>query len=677
MNNAFNSWSTEQRAHTHNFVQSTLKLWCTPGSTRLVSHQESTKFVPDQTTMQAVTLLSLLALAHRFDCASSFTSERLSSRAEAEAQKSSSFRGVRLATDYEIGESDKDEMTQAFVRYQDDGAKLDVLAAADQVIADDENDNLVVVKMRQDVYEHMKNSGQVEAEIDNKVEAFTDWDEDVPLLSHQRLLAEEIVPWGIKMIQADQLDVGSHDVTVCIIDTGYAEGHPDLPSATGTSSPARNFTWNEDLNGHGTHISGVVAAVGGNNFGVTGAGNIKLHITRGLDQYSSGYESDVRRAVTQCVNAGAKVISISLGSPVMSSTANDLYTQVVEQDGVMIFGAAGNQGGDGKTIHAYPASHPSVISVSAVYEWGTYWENSNYCDQVELAAPGHRILSTSVSTGAVHTSDFSYRGQKVSGAPAIDVSGKLVNCGPGNYQCSEASGEICLMVRDETALESMIANCEDGGGVGAIIFDAVQGSNRVQYRNWKADSNIPAVGVQHLAGIELLKRVDTLVHLGLSNGTDREYSYSYQSGTSMATPHAAAAAALVWSHFPNCTNHQIRHALAVTAQDQGIVGCDWDYGFGIVKAKNAYDFLASHSCTEGDWWQPPTGSEITPVCEYKFSNVLSGQQSSSSPASSENVVPGSANASEQSTATSSARRKQNALLCVLASFLFAMTWMLT
>lgn len=629
--------------------------------------------------MKSAAFLSLLVLVPFIGLANCFRSERQLSTSEG------SFRGARLVTDYETGKPANDEMTQVFVRYHDEDTKLEVLAAAEELIEDDENGNLVV-KMREDKYEQVKRNKLAQVEIDNKVEAYVDQHEHVPLHSGQRILDEEI-PWGIKMIQADQLDVGAHALTVCLIDTGYAQGHPDLPNdTTGTSTPDRNFTWNEDLNGHGTHIAGVVAAVGGNGRGVTGAGNIKLHIARGLDQYSAGYESDVRRGVRQCVTAGAKIISISLGSPVMSNTARDLYTQVVEQEGVMIVAAAGNQGTNGKAIDAFPASHPSVISVAAVYEWGSYWEGSNFCDQVELAAPGHRILSTSVSTSAVHTSAFSYPGQRVSGAPVYDVRGTLVNCGPGNRVCNEAAGGICLMVRDATSLEQMISNCQAGGGNGVVIFDAVQGSNRMRYQNWRGDASIPAVGVQHLAGLELLEQVNSFVELGLSRGDDREYSYSYMSGTSMATPHVAAAAALVWSHFPECTNHQIRHALAVTAQDQGIPGCDYDYGYGIVKAKDAYNFLLANPCTQGDWWQP-TG-DTTPVCEWTFPDVVAtstgadGQQSvgesnNNSPA--QNLIPELVTKTpDESTQTSSARLVGISYLSlgITTVTLFATRWIL-
>merc|ERR1712241_33491 len=82
-----------------------------------------------------------------------------------------------------------------------------------------------------------------------------------------------------------------------------------------------------------------------------------------------------------------------------------------------------------------------------------------------------------------------------------------------------------------------------------------------------------------------------------SNG--ESFSYASWSGTSMACPHVAGVAALVWSHFPNCTNNQIRNVLIKSAQDKGAAGCDEDYGHGIVKAQAAYDLLNSMGCSAG------------------------------------------------------------------------------
>ena len=72
-------------------------------------------------------------------------------------------------------------------------------------------------------------------------------------------------------------------------------------------------------------------------------------------------------------------------------------------------------------------------------------------------------------------------------------------------------------------------------------------------------------------------------------------NYAYFDGTSMATPHVSAVAALVWSYFPTCTATQIRNALNATAQDLGTAGRDTKFGYGLVQAKAAHTYL-SRSC---------------------------------------------------------------------------------
>jgi len=72
------------------------------------------------------------------------------------------------------------------------------------------------------------------------------------------------------------------------------------------------------------------------------------------------------------------------------------------------------------------------------------------------------------------------------------------------------------------------------------------------------------------------------------------------SGTSMATPHVAGVAGLVWSHFPTCSPGQIRYVLSLTSvHPTSGTRCDNFYGHGIVDAKAAYDYLADHPC---DGW---------------------------------------------------------------------------
>jgi subtilisin family serine protease len=69
--------------------------------------------------------------------------------------------------------------------------------------------------------------------------------------------------------------------------------------------------------------------------------------------------------------------------------------------------------------------------------------------------------------------------------------------------------------------------------------------------------------------------------------------YDYFSGTSMACPHVAGVAALVWSHFPYLSAVEIRDVLKKSAEDLGSVGKDPEYGYGLVRAKEAFDLLNS------------------------------------------------------------------------------------
>ncbi|MFT4924300.1 MAG: serine protease [Phenylobacterium sp.] len=69
--------------------------------------------------------------------------------------------------------------------------------------------------------------------------------------------------------------------------------------------------------------------------------------------------------------------------------------------------------------------------------------------------------------------------------------------------------------------------------------------------------------------------------------------YQSMSGTSMATPHVAGVAALVWSRHSQCSSEQIRAAMNATAQDLGSSGRDNSYGYGLVQAKAMDDALAN------------------------------------------------------------------------------------
>ena len=282
----------------------------------------------------------------------------------------------------------------------------------------------------------------------------------------------ETVPWGIQAVQAGELAYmgGSK---VCIVDTGYALGHPDLQT-TGVDGQDRGAgAWDGSegpLHYHGTHVAGTIAGIGNNGKGVVGVvgdGTLGLHIVRVFDEDGGFvYASDLAGAMLDCAAAGSNIISMSLGSPVESRLERQV-THRLDRQGVLLVAAAGN---DGNATFSYPASYDSVLSVAAIDNVLEQASFSQRNAQVDLAGPGVDTLST-VTSG-----------------------------------------------------------------------------------------------------------------------------YGYASGTSMATPHVAAVAALVWSHAPNCRSGDIRDALAATARDLGTPGWDYRYGAGLVQARDAVDYLAAKRC---------------------------------------------------------------------------------
>lgn len=409
----------------------------------------------------------------------------------------------------------------------------------------------------------------------------------------KRYMLGQTTPYGITMVQAPLVsDASAASVKVCIIDSGYSLGHEDLPTTnvSGTSDPGGAGNWFEDGSGHGTHVAGTISAVS-NNVGVVGVmpgGTVALHIVRVFGNDGTwAYSSSLVTALNTCVSNGAKVVSMSLGGTTQSRTESRAFASAYAA-GVLSVAAAGN---DGNTRNSYPASYSSVISVAAIDDTMTVADFSQQNSQVELSAPGVHVLST-VPMGAgtvasVSTQDgTSFVGSGMDGSPLGTVSGPLVDCGDGSSTCTGAGGAVCLIARGTIAFSDKVLACQNGGGVAAVIYNNVAGDFLGTLGG--VATTIPSMSVSDAAGATLLGKLGqaTTVAVEASN-------YDFYDGTSMATPHVSGVAALIWSHNPTWTNQQIRDALAATAIDLGAAGRDNAYGFGLIQAKDALDYLSS------------------------------------------------------------------------------------
>ncbi len=427
-------------------------------------------------------------------------------------------------------------------------------------------------------------------------------------------LPGQVVPYGIDAVQArDVWDANRDGVidsgaptgagrTVCIIDTGFYRDHEDFQGITVSGYSQQATEWYIDGNGHGSHVAGTIAGVN-NGVGVVGVtpGTVSLYIVKFFnDDGVATLASDLVDAAYRCQAGGANVISMSLGgsrSNVRERRAfDDLYAQ-----GILNVAAAGN---DGTTAYSYPASYNSVISVAAVDSTNTVAGFSQQNDQVELAAPGVGVLSTVpyIDVNSLTVDGVTYSANHIEFSGRGTASGALVNGG----LCDSVgawSGKVVLCERGVISFYDKVMNVQNGGGVAAVIYNNAPGN----FLGTLGDGNSSSI-----IGISLSQEDGQYLvanKLGATGTVSSSYTwpasgYEYYDGTSMATPHVSAVAALVWSANPSWTNVQIRDALAQTALDLGAAGRDNATGYGLVQAKAALDFLGGGTPPP----PPPTGA---------------------------------------------------------------------
>lgn len=420
----------------------------------------------------------------------------------------------------------------------------------------------------------------------------------------------QTTPWGIPAVQADLVsDADAANRTVCIIDSGYANGHQDLRSLSaadtspdsGSGSSSRPL---EDLCHHGSHVAGTISALT-NGVGVVGVlpnGKIDLHIVKVFgDDCAWAYSSSLVAALDKCRSEGsANIVSMSLGGGVKSRTEERAFNEA-NNAGVLSIAAAGN---DGNTRKSYPASYSSVVSVAAVDSALVVADFSQQNDQVELSGPGVAVRST-VAMGAgfeesltvgvgVDSTTFEATGMEFSPAgsgsgalyrcQAVDGLGSPGDCGNFNGD-GGASGKVCLIRRGTISFADKVAECANKGGKAAVIYN---NTAALFSGTLGAASTIQAVGVSGTSGTTLLGKIGQATTVTTDVG-----NYAYFDGTSMATPHVSGVAALVWSKDINCSNNDIRSVLDATAVDLGAAGRDNAYGFGLVQAENAVTALGT------------------------------------------------------------------------------------
>jgi len=174
-------------------------------------------------------------------------------------------------------------------------------------------------------------------------------------------------------------------VVIALVDTGVDARHPDL---AGNLLAGYDFIDEDqdpqDDNGHGTHVAGILAAVGNNGIGIAGmAWRAKVMPLKVLDAKGDGSYFNIIRAIRYAADHGVRIINLSLGGSFHDPNLQEAVAYA-RAKGCLVVAAAGNQGG----ALLYPAAYSETLAVAATDDRQRRPSYSNYGPGVDLAAPG-------------------------------------------------------------------------------------------------------------------------------------------------------------------------------------------------------------------------------------------------------------------------------------------------
>jgi len=209
------------------------------------------------------------------------------------------------------------------------------------------------------------------------------------------MAASEVTDWSLKMFSIPLWwkETRGEGIKVAILDTGIAYNHPDLSHAI---MEWKDFTGSKcgpaDMDGHGTHVAGIIAAQK-NGQGVVGiAPKAKLLIGKVLGDKGVGSFEALAKGIHWAIEKNADIISLSLQNAGENEAVHEAIKEA-KNKGIFVICAAGNKGPHIDTVK-FPALYPETIAVGAIDRRLKVPRYSSRGIRVDLVAPGEEILST-------------------------------------------------------------------------------------------------------------------------------------------------------------------------------------------------------------------------------------------------------------------------------------------
>jgi subtilisin family serine protease len=423
---------------------------------------------------------------------------------------------------------------------------------------------------------------------------------------------QQIVPGGIAQIRGPETWEGrlSAEINVAVIDTGIDYRHPELKGswAGGTNVIDSSLSPLDD-SGHGTHVAGTIAA-GNNKQGIVGVTRgINLWGVKALDANGDGNVETVIKGLDWIVArkneiGGRWVVNLSLTGTAESWAEHEALQRAFDA-GLLIVAAAGNYSSSVPGPVSYPAAIPGILAVGAVDELDVIAPFSNQGPELDLVAPGVEVWSTTL-TGSSKVSWVRpaggnlIEGRALTGSKEGKVTAEYIYCGLGSADeiTYAVKGKIALLKRGGETFAVKTRRARDAGAAAVVIFNDRDDPNIRWTLSGASDppEEWPVtIGLLKEHGEALVAQGGGVLTVALE-----PHDYAVGSGTSMAAPHVAGAAALLWSMAPNATPASITNALITTAKDLGAPGHDATFGHGLIDVFAAAQMLAPEAFVEVD-----------------------------------------------------------------------------
>ena len=305
------------------------------------------------------------------------------------------------------------------------------------------------------------NSGQSGGTVDVDVDAPEFWD----ILENTPGQVVAVLDSGLNFTHPDLLNLAWANPGEIAGDMIDNDGSGRIDDVTGWDF-VNNDNNPTDDHGHGSNVTGIIAANRNNATGIAGMiGGVKIMVCKILNSSNSGSTSNLIAATTYARLRGAKVMNLSLQSYPFSATLNTEFT-ACETAGILLSICAGNQGTNNDTSANYPSSytHTNIISVGnhdrTDVRWSGAFNPSNYgAVSVDLFAPGRDINSPILGTSY---SSYTGTSQAAPYVTAVAIAIQYLN---PTWQATEIKNSILSSVITRPAYNGL---CTTGGRLNAV-----------------------------------------------------------------------------------------------------------------------------------------------------------------------------------------------------------------